>query len=77
MLESLIGLALKAFLSELFKNLFGFLDKQAQDATHERLGASRVTATVNQKTAETTDAMARVPDASPDDVAGRLQSGSF
>lgn len=73
LISSLAG----AFFKTLFESLFGFLDKQAQDRTHEQLGASRVTARVNQQTAETLDAMAQVQRPTDDQVEGGLAGGTF
>jgi hypothetical protein len=71
--------AFKAFFAALFTNLFGFLDKKNQDATHEDLGASKVANKINQ---ETINALKRANDAAVnapgvDDTITDLESGRF
>lgn len=68
-----LGLLL-GFVSDFLVGLFKTW--QANEAQRER-GRNEVIAKENEQAAETTDAMANVPRASDDDVAGRLSGGKF
>lgn len=76
MIQAIAGVALKEFFAQLFTSLFGWLQKQEDDATQRALGASRqaeATATAGAAVEQ------RVRDAgqlSDDDVLAELNAGT-
>jgi hypothetical protein len=51
-ITTVLTAAMREFLTRLFESLFGFVDKQKQDAAREELGEAKVIAKINQGAAD-------------------------